>query len=105
MALSNTLWEPRRELTETAIGLLAVTIAFGADYLFALWLSRFYFGSMHHVFGNDGSTPLWLGMIEGVVLAVIIWLIVLLVHSLGEGICNTLQRNNIHLRPRQRRIR
>ena len=97
MALSNILREPRREITETAIGVAVVGIPIALDYVFGVAVS-------------DDKHPVWLGMLLGAVLLALAFLatagvliVVLGIHEVGEGICNTLQKRNIHLRPRVRK--
>jgi hypothetical protein len=77
MALSNIFKEPRREITETVVGLaVAVPFATADCYLFGLNLGAF------------------LGaMVGGAVF----------IHEAGESLCDYLQEAGIHLRPRQRR--
>lgn len=104
MALSNILREPRREITESAVGILAVGAvavpALWLDYLFAVWFRE--------VSGGDASGVPWpVGIVIGALLtlaAVLFFSMVLAAtHAAGEGICNALQRRGIYLRPRERR--
>lgn len=103
MALSNTLREPRRELTESAVGIL---ITFGllgglswADYRFAV--------RVYEVTGADANalpipiTMFFTPMILTVVLILIAGLLTA-THAIGEGICNVLERNGVRLRPVKR---
>lgn len=97
MSLSNIFNEPRRETTETAIGLLIFSPLAVSDYFIARALSTL-----------DTTTPFFIlrlivapACIAGAVLFVI--MLSLFIHFLGEETCNTLQnRFNIHLRPRRR---
>lgn len=97
MSLSNIFNEPRREITETAIGLLIFSPLAVSDYFIARALSTL-----------DTTTPffMWLliaapACIAGAVLFVI--MLSLFIHFVGEEICDILQdRFNIHLRPRRR---
>jgi hypothetical protein len=99
MALSNILNEPRREITESMIGIGLITIPIIGDYAFARWLEG----------ATTGSCPWPLGMLVGLFFAVLIIALgsalILGSHALGEAICNKLQEHGIHLRPRQRIIR
>ena len=102
MALSNILREPRREITESAVGITAMVAVLGIpiwlDYQFALWLQEV-----------DHGCPLPLGMFAGVLCligAVLLflfgWLMLHVTHEIGDSICTAFQRRGIHLRPRQR---
>lgn len=100
MALSNILREPRREITESAVGMGAAIVVVGgflvADYFFALWFVSCF-----------QSTParkadIALAMLAGVPIGLVCFMAVLLTYTIGESICNALQRNGIHLRPRNR---
>lgn len=98
MALSNIFCEPRREITETIIGLAIVGSALGADYAFAVWACA-----------KDPGYSIGENMLAGVVLFLILGAgmivaggLVWAVHALGEAVCNSLQIHGIHLRPRQR---
>ncbi len=81
MALSNIVNEPRRELTETAVGLVIFGGLMCADYLGGCYLRE-------HIINEHGDhMPLWFGMpllaaamFCGFFLLV---LITLLVHTMG----------------------
>ncbi len=102
MALSNIFREPRREITESVVGLTVFGLAAWADYSFGRWLQEY-----AHITHSDGTgfdpVPWPMGMIAGVLIAIGAVFVVLGTHALGDVICNALQRNGIHLRPRQRR--
>jgi hypothetical protein len=101
MALSNIFREPRREITETVVGVALITIPVVADYFAARGLQKM---------PGWGDIPLFLGMtfvplalFSAVILgAFVLFQIPLLVHSIGESACDALQRRGIHLRPRNR---
>lgn len=99
MALSNILREPRREITETAVGLVAagglICFIIIPDYYFAFWWYEF-------TGGKNGGCPWQIGLILGVLFLFCATLMLAGVHRLGDGICNLLQRRGIHLRPRER---
>lgn len=99
MALSNIFREPRREITESVVGLALVGVFAWCDYRFACWLQD-YTGLDSAGFHN---IPWGFGMFVGVAGAIVIVFLVFATHALGEGICNSLQRGGIHLRPRNRR--
>jgi hypothetical protein len=103
MALSNMLNEPRREITETAMGIGLVCLPVGLDYFGVLWLRD-----------PADPNPVWVWMLliptavaAGVVLLGVAVLAVLgcsfLVHAAGEVICDFLEDRGLYLRPRTRR--
>jgi hypothetical protein len=100
MALSNIFREPRRELTESAIGLVVFGGVALADYSFATWLENYagYFPSS----GNP-HLPWPLGMLIGIGVGIFAVGVLFATHEIGTAICNALQRGGVHLRPRQRR--
>lgn len=98
MALSNTLREPRRELTETAVGVL-VTFAvavpvLGPAYLFAIWFQGVTGG------WTDGC-PWPAGVVLGLLVEFVAFLLLLLVHFIGEETCDVLEGRGVRLRPRR----
>ena len=99
MALSNIFREPRREITESVVGIVAVVPLGLADYVFGLWF-RYLMGGPY-----DGPYLL-LSMLIGIFLSFICLVVGLvflgITHAIGDGICNILQNRGIHLRPRQR---
>jgi len=98
MALSNTLKEPRRELTETGIGVAVIATAIGADYAFASWFIAYFppNGSFPHAFA------IILAMLIGALLVLLLWAFFLFAHFLGEVICDSLANNGIYVRPKRR---
>ena len=98
MALSNTLKEPRRELTETGVGVAVITAAIGADYAFASWFIT--------NFPPNGSFPYMfavvVGMFIGALIVLMTWGFLLFAHFLGEVICDSLANNGIYVRPKRR---
>lgn len=97
MALSNIFREPRREITESVVGIGVVVTLFVPDYFFADWLHA-------HLLDRDGEgLPYFLGMPFGVAVLAACGIIIFVTHEIGEGICNLLQRHGRDPRPRQRR--
>jgi hypothetical protein len=90
MALSNIFREPRREITESAVGIGIVAVLAWADYQFAQW-----------VCAADDS-PRVLGMMLGAAIFMIACGILIITHALGDAVCNSLETRGIHLRPRNR---
>lgn len=87
MALSNMLKEPRRELTEQFVGFGFIALAVSLDYGTGRLLQHWFGGTI----GLD--------MAMGAVVLVLLWLGALLVHSLGEVICEILAERGAELRP------
>lgn len=102
MALSNILREPRREITESIVGVALVALVMWADYAFAIWLQD---GT--NAVTNGAGVPWPAGMLIGAILAIVVPLLMVILlfftHALGDGVCNALQAAGVHLRPRQRR--
>jgi hypothetical protein len=105
MALSNIFREPRREITESAIGIVCLGAGLAAivaiDYGVARWLNRLCgFGPMH-----VGDFALWSVAIGlgGFFLGGLLYLAAHLTHEAGENVCDWFEDRGIHLRPRRRR--
>ena len=101
MALSNIFREPRRELTESVVGLVAGIAVLGsialADFLIALCLVRLLNGTI-----DVSMDEFRAAMLLGLVVLLCMIPVALITHALGEGVCDTLQARGIHLRPRNR---
>lgn len=93
MALSNILREPRREITETIVGIVIFAVFVYLDSLFAHWLNTF---TVYN------PCPIPLGYLLGVLVTIIVALLTVLIHAVGEKTCNALARNGLELRPKQR---
>jgi hypothetical protein len=99
MALSNIITEPRRELLETAMGVLFFAAVIGLDIPMAyiirqcvnLWDAGFVGNGWSYFFG------LWALAMGGGVL--------LLIHIIGEAICNRMAKYGWEIRPKQRYAR
>lgn len=100
MALSNLRNEPRREITETVIGVLALGALVLLDYGFSLW-----FWGVTGAY--RGGCPWPLGMIMGPLLLVLIGLALVwalrLAHCVGEFLCPLIEAVGIQVRPRRRK--
>lgn len=94
MALSNIFREPRRETTETAVGVAMVAgvcaVVIGAPVCISWAMPGLDF--VDGVLLLCGLAASLMGL----------WLVALAAHSLGEVVCDALQRRGIHLRPRNR---
>lgn len=97
MALSNIFREPRREITESVVGLSVVGLLVYADYRFAAWLNEIVINDRHE------PLPLPLGMVFGLVCLLVIYLALAFTHTIGDTICDALDDAGVHLRPRDRR--
>jgi undecaprenyl pyrophosphate phosphatase UppP len=99
MALSNIFREPRREITETLLGIiLAVALVWG-DILLALSIAN------HTPQKETTSDIVGLALIipVTVVPAVIMgWGLLMATHFLGEKFCDFLARRGLDPRPKQR---
>lgn len=97
MALSNILREPRREVTETVVGLVPVSI----------WLAIVYFiACALYTTDNPKNDPFILDLLFSLIITSVGSVLpigaVFLTHAIGENICNKLQQAGIHLRPKKR---
>lgn len=88
MALSNIFREPRREITETVVGVTLAAPLIWADYKAAVWFEWFTGGS------HDGSVAFAIGLFLISGAAVVI-------HTAGDIICDELEAHGIRLRPRR----
>ena len=103
MALTNIFEEPRRELTESAVGL--VTVGIGAMLVTLLIIGEMHLtGDIH--FADQGTGQFVLGVVVylfgNLVVGLFLFLFVVVTHVLGEAVCNKLARRGIYLRPQQR---
>lgn len=90
MALSNIGNEPRREITESVIGIAAVVLYIAADYL-----------TVTLVFGLTDPLLIVAGSLGFFIVTIgVIPLLLLFTHAIGEEICDLLGRADP--RPRQR---
>lgn len=92
MALSNIFREPRREITESIVGIVLVGLLLGADYRFATWFEV--------ATGGDGKGCPWpIGLIFGAGAAFFLVIAAVATHQIGDSICNALDRRGLQLRP------
>lgn len=98
MALSNIFNEPRREITETVIGISAFSLFALYDWWFAFWF--------HKVSANEdgsGACSIEKSFLLGIIVAVVFVILLYVIHWIGESICNGLAKLNRDPRPKQRR--
>ncbi len=102
MALSNIFREPRREITESVVGMIVVAALIFADYRFGMWLQNY-------LNAHSGLSPgCWngffiVGMIFGV-FAIFAACQVLFIfpHWVGEVACDLLANLGADPRPKRR---
>lgn len=96
MALSNIWREPRRELTESVVGVGVMGAFFYGDYWLAVWLNS--------QDPKHAGILCWMLVGAGILaLAVLIaGSLILFTHFIGEEICNSLAKRGIELRPQRR---
>lgn len=83
MALSNIFNEPSKEIKETVVGLVAISIFLVIDYYFSLWFQS--------ITGGDKGCPWQLGMLFiGPFATVLLITIPFFIHFVGEEICDLL---------------
>jgi hypothetical protein len=97
MALSNIFREPRREITESLIGVTIFAVPLYWDYRLTLAVNA---TSPHPL-----PVPVGMLILGGVVIVIglIGWGAALLTHFIGEEICDSLARRGLELRPKERR--
>ena len=95
MALSNIFEEPRREITETLIGMAAMGGFLYLDYKFAVWFQGFSGGSI-------SGCPWPLGMVLGIPYLMAIALVAIVIHRFGDYLCAVLENHGVQVRPKQR---
>jgi uncharacterized membrane protein YfcA len=96
MALSNFRREPRRELTESAIGIGFTIVWLSADYFIS---SRLY----HPVPKNfDWPILMFVMILVGMGAPFLAYLLLHLTHAVGEVVCGWLKAVNLDPRPKQR---
>lgn len=101
MALNNIIREPRREITETGVGIGLVIVGFAALYwpsaVTAQWFCR----------AIENSAPLiwWTtALITMVAIGLVGWGALALVHNFGERFCDNLAQRGTEIRgPRRAR--
>jgi len=95
MALTNIFREPRREITESVIGITIIGALGYADLKFARWLQE--------VSGPGYNEVPWpLGMMVGLLVAAVFIFLLFLTHEVGDSICDALAERGLELRPKNR---
>ena len=100
MALSNIFREPRREITESIVGTTAVVVVVGGFG----WLD--YAVASASIEGVEHAPSLGLMMFALAFLMVaggiILTMILVFTHAIGDVICDILEDRGLQVRPRQR---
>lgn len=94
MALSNLTKEPRREVIEQSLGIAAFAFYIWADYAFIRWLGAVKTGDL--VFG------MLLGFVSIPMVGLLLFMMLLLAHAVGEGVCALCARAGFDPRPTRR---
>lgn len=89
MALSNMLKEPRREITESVVGILLVLMYASV----AITIQQLV---------NPYIKDVAISTVIGIFAPIFGYLILVGIHAIGEAACNALARKGIELRPKQR---
>jgi hypothetical protein len=103
MALSNIRREPRREITESLIGIVVGGLFLGIDYCFSVW---FYGVTGGDAYKGAPIVPIAIGMLIlplGLSFLVLVWMVFAYgTHALGEIVCEKLAAHNLDPRPKDR---
>lgn len=103
MALSNILREPRREITESSIGVLMV-MAIGLAPIWGAWRFAVWFQLVSG--GVDHGCPRGLGLVIGILAEVLAFgiasIFLLFTHAIGEDVCDAMARRGFDPRPKDR---
>lgn len=101
MALSNILREPRREITEQAVGSVVVIGFLALIPIAGLVMSLICDGTTE-VSWSEFALCCLLGSFGFTLGFVLIAVLVVVAHEIGEYVCAALDRRGIYLRPTQR---
>lgn len=99
MALSNIFNEPRREITESLVGIAIVSLGVGvcAGFVALEW----WFDPT--LLLTDAVLKLLILAACGAILVFAVVVFLHVTHALGDAACNAFQARGIHLRPRVRK--
>jgi small-conductance mechanosensitive channel len=99
MALSNIFCEPRREITESVVGITVFVLVVIGPLAIAWHVAS-------EAVAADRDLPFLLPFIATIIGELIVVVVVfglsLLTHAIGERVCNALARKGVELRPRRR---
>lgn len=97
MALSNIFREPRREITESVVGVGACGAFIGIDIIFAYW-----FANQVYSHGDSYAADVAVGFFVGLLLAFAMAMGAVFTHWIGEEICETVKDRGLDPRPKRR---
>lgn len=98
MALSNIFREPRREITESVVGLVPFVGFIALDVFLTRWICR---ADTHRDWGQ--IMGIFFVIVVGTLMALFgLVLLALFTHFIGEEICGFLARHGLELRPKNR---
>jgi hypothetical protein len=96
MALSNVLREPRRELIEQGFGILVAGGFVGIDYIAASLIYANLMGPTHMT--GDFVFAVFIAAVS----IIFVGFAFVLIHWVGEGVCNSMARRGYDPRPETR---
>lgn len=102
MALSNIGNEPRREITESAIGVLAIVVWLGMAFLIARIIDPPYVNGPHDYSASWLFTVSFVTFIVATLGPLLLFGTLFITHEIGEVVCDWLKALRIDPRPTQR---
>lgn len=103
MALSNIFREPRREITETLVGMAAFSVPITMSAVLATYLPVGANGPFDY---SDGTAPFIISFLAWTFVllcgSIILGLTIAVIHTMGEDLSDALESRGIQIRPRQR---
>lgn len=100
MTISNMANEPRRELTESAVGLLVCAAVLTGVAWYLWWLTLL----LHSWFpGNSMSDDFITALVGSILLGIVLAIAIPFTHFIGDLICDFFGDHGLHLRPVWRR--
>ena len=98
MALSNIFREPRREITESLVGILPLIAFIWTSWYLTDWI----WPPEMRANSVDRAFAFGVTMIILLVGVLILWVLLIVTHAIGETICDSLARRGLELRPKNR---
>lgn len=102
MALSNIGREPRREITESVIGIVAVVVWLGVAFLIARTFDPHYINAPNDYGPSWAFTVSFVTLVVATIGPLLFFGIFCLTHALGEEVCDWLKAVRIDPRPKRR---
>lgn len=97
MALSNMLREPRREITESVVGIAFLALVIGGFARFGMW-----FANRTTDANNPYGPMVFVGMLVALVSIFVLIALAYFTHFVGEEVCDKLKKHGLELRPKER---